>query len=189
MIILLNGPPRSGKDTAVKFVQQALDNCLHMKMSQPLKSGLCSIFSFTHTEMALLEEFKDNTDFGYGNIHYRDMQIKLFQHLEEVYGSSILGDIFVRRYGATAAKHVVVSDAGRNTEVIPILREVRVGEVGLIEVHRPSCNFDNDIREYMSTETKSKIKYVEELHNDYDLELYEKQIQRVLRKWGLIHAD
>jgi hypothetical protein len=196
MIILISGPPQCGKDTAVKFIQQLLPyhHTKHMKLSQPLKAGLRNIFNMNDAEMRVLEEFKDDPDFGYNDVSYRDMQIKLFQSLEKDYGPSILGDIFVRRSANTSAKFIIVSDAGRVAEVEPIIQHRRtkqstVDDIGLIEVHRPSCSFDNDIREYMPDSIKSKLRHVAVIDNKYDLELYKAQIRRVLTQWGLIDAD
>ena len=123
MIILLNGPPSSGKDTAAEFITLMVGNSKvhHLKMSRPLKHGLCSIFDFNGTEVNALESYKDESNGpDYGNLSYRQMQIQLFRHLEETYGEDVLGTLFVRAAKQVMKPHIVVSDAGVSVELEPI---------------------------------------------------------------------
>ena len=45
MIILLNGPPNAGKDTAAKIIASKLISVVDYKMSRPLKQGIQAIFN------------------------------------------------------------------------------------------------------------------------------------------------
>ena len=190
MIILLNGPPRCGKDTAAEFITLMVGNSKvqHMKMSRPLKSAIRGIFGFTHIEVHALESCKDQSKREDGpefaDLSYREMQIKLFEHLKETYGPGILGQIFVRHDRHTMKRHTVVSDAGLTVEIEPIVEAYPYKDIGLIQIRRPGCNFDNDIREYIGPH--KSIGNFEVVENKYDLELFQAQIRRVLVKWELL---
>ena len=189
MIILLNGPPRSGKDTVAEFITLMVGNSKvhHMKMSRPMKSGIREIFGFTATETKALESYKDQSNGPeFGDLSYREMQIKLFEHLKETYGPKVLGWIFLRHNRQTMKEHTVVSDAGRNEEVLPIVESCPYGQVGVIQLSRPGCNYDNDCREDLDN---TGIKHFEVVENKYDLELFKAQIKRVLVKWELLDDE
>ena len=190
MIILLNGPPRCGKDTAAEFITLMVGNSKvqHIKMSRPMKAALRVIFGFTITETRELEENKDqNNGLEFADLSYRDMQIKLFEHLKETYGPEVLGRIFIRYNKQTMKQHTVVSDAGLTVEIEPIIEAYPYKDIGLIQIRRPGCNFDNDIREYIGPHRG--IGNFEVVENKYDMELFQAQIRRVLVKWELLDDE
>jgi len=190
MIILLNGPPRSGKDTAAEFITLMVGNSKvqHIKMSRPMKAALRLIFGFTMAEVRELEENKDQGNGPeFADLSYREMQIKLFEHLKETYGPEVLGRIFIRHDRHTMKRHTVVSDAGLSVEIEPIVEAYPYKEIGLIQIRRPGCNFDDDIREYIGPHRG--IGNFEVVENKYDLELFQAQIRRVLVKWELLDDE
>ena len=190
MIILLNGPPRSGKDTAAEFITLMVGNSKvqHIKMSRPMKAALRLIFGFTMAEVRELEENKDQGNGSeFADLSYREMQIKLFEHLKETYGPEVLGRIFIRHDRHTMKRHTVVSDAGLSVEIEPIVEAYPYKEIGLIQIRRPGCNFDDDIREYIGPHRG--IGNFEVVENKYDLELFQAQIRRVLVKWELLDDE
>jgi hypothetical protein len=189
MIILLNGPPRSGKDTAAEFIILMLGNSkvYHDKLSKPMKSSLTRIFNFNNTEVKALEGYKDQSNGPeYGDLSWRGMQIEMFKHLKETYGPEVLGRLFVRRNRDNAKRHTVISDCGLKTELMPIIESNTYGNIGLIHLDRPGCNFDNDIREDVDPKG---IKLYERINNQYDMEMFQAQIRKVLRKWELLDGE
>ena len=190
MIILLNGPPRSGKDTAAEFIILMLGNSKvhHDKLSKPIKSSLHYIFNFNRTERKALEAYKDHKNRSeYGNLSWRGMQIAMFEHLKETYGPEVLGNLFLRRDRDNGKKHTVISDSGRKDEIEPIIEANPYKNIGLIELSRPGCNYDGDVREYIGQHRS--IGHYEKVNNDYDLELFKAQIRRVLVRWELLDVE
>ena len=64
-LIMLNGPPGSGKDYATKIIMDELvdEEPVHMKLSKPLKDVVSNFFG---ASIEQLEENKDKaTDFSY----------------------------------------------------------------------------------------------------------------------------
>jgi len=189
MIILLNGPPGSGKDTAAEYITLALGNSKvhHDKLSRPMKASLQKIFNFNISEMRALEAYKEDSNGPeYADMSYREMQISMFNYLGAAYGPDILGRLFVRRNRDNAKRHTVISDSGFNAEIKPILESNIYGGVGLIRLNRDGCDYEEDIRERIE---ETGIKYYEDINNQYDLEMFQAQIRKVLRKWELLEDD
>jgi len=186
MIILLNGPPRCGKDTAAKFICRELKSVNHYKLSRPLKRGVAAIYDLHPEAIVDAEANKDiPTPYLLGK-SYRWAQIDLFLHLEDVHGNDVLALMAINYLGKnTAVLHVVISDAGRTAEAQAIVDYYGRSRVGLITIRRPGCNFDSDIREYVHIDCDRQVV----VQNDYDLDLYETQIIKVLRDWGLVDGD
>jgi hypothetical protein len=185
MLIMLNGPPRSGKDTAAKIIMKYLDSVKHYKLSRPLKNGVLEIFGINHSDRLYLEEFKDEPAAMLLGDTYRKTQIDLYLHLEKVYGGKILAQLAILNLNANrTTKHVVISDAGKTEEA-----QMMIAQYGntcrLIQLKRPGCTFDNDIREYVDVKCEKQVW----IDNKYDLELFDAQIRKVLIKWELIDED
>jgi hypothetical protein len=184
MIIILNGPPYSGKDTAAEFIHGLVD-AYHHKLSRPLKLGLESIYNFTKDEMRYLEEHKDEPISRLNDFSWRESQIKLFQHLESCYGPAILAEIaceYIKKN--VMVTHTVISDGGRQIEVDEIIKVFKWNDVGIIRLYREGCTFENDIRQYIYG-----TKQEEDIDNKYDLELFEAQVKRILVKWKLVNES
>ena len=60
MIILMNGPPGSGKDMAATYFKKDLPNAYEVKASQPLKKAFRALFQFGDIQArTMLNEQKD----------------------------------------------------------------------------------------------------------------------------------
>ena len=183
MIILISGPPYVGKDTAANHIINLMGRDLvrHIKMSAPLKNGIREMFKFSVKQMKVLEKRKDTAVLT--PISFRQMQIRLSVHMKQEYGDKIFGEIFVRTAQNSAAKNIVVSDCGFNSEIDPIIRAYKPSQIGLIKVNRPGCDYSFDSREPI---LEMPFQHVAHIDNNYDLELYHAQVRRVLEKWHLL---
>ena len=182
MIIFLNGPPRSGKDTAAEVIEHSLINCAHYKLSRPLKQGVMNMMQWTYADVNAYEATKDVKIEEYGQ-SYRDMQINFFKYMEDQFGPAILGKIAVRAMHRMIFTYCVISDAGRTAELMPIIDTYGLDKVGLITIKREDCSFKGDIREYISN---IQFKYHAVIENDFELEIYQRQVKRVLEKWEIL---
>lgn len=182
-IILLNGPPRCGKDTAAAFIERKLLNVAHYKLSKPLKEGVRTMLGMTYSDMMYLEEKKDTATDALGGMTYRQLQIDFFKFMQERFGEAILGKIALRSMDNLIFTTCVISDTGRHQEVIPLINKFGKNSIGLIELTRPGCDFDGDIRNYIQSELQ--IGHYARVDNEFDLEMFELQIERVLKLWNL----
>ena len=188
MIILVNGPSQCGKSTAIEWMTKLISRSTKYALSSPLKRGVTSIFNIDGNTMTW---FKYNPDTEAGRLHgisWRQAQINLWIHLSNIYGDSILTDLAIKKFDKELSKtykHIIV-DCGRQVDGQALMNRygmnINVGEgISLLNIERPGYDF-NDYREWVRLDcTRS-----EWLNNQYDLELYEAQIKKVLKKWKLI---
>jgi hypothetical protein len=147
--IILNGPPRCGKDTAAKAVEKYFspELCLHIKMSAPLKS---IVKLLTQQPEDYIETFKENPLEELNNHSYRSAQIEVFEKLAEVFGEDWLGKVAVRRIQQSFQEFFIFSDGGREMDILPLLKEYGEESIMIIQIQRDGCNFKGDIRHYLS---------------------------------------
>lgn len=188
-IILLNGPPDSGKDTAAKFVQRLVKDTKHAKFADPLKSALHALLGLNHNQIKEMLNKKDEVLPWTDPYTPRQLYIKLSEDfLKPLFGEDVLGRIAVRRINQLAARNIVMSDCGFDAEVLPVIRESKKGACCLIELSRQGRSFDNDSRSYLSDSTK-QYTGVQHIKNDLDLEMFEAQIKRALKRFGVIEDE
>ena len=115
-LVILNGPPRSGKDECAKYlyrqnVAQYVDAGVGatfphwFRMSRPLKDGLRAFFGFTEAEMAELEKHKDKPHALLFDKSWRDVQISLSeQWAKPFFGDEVFGEIALRTLQKSIAR-------------------------------------------------------------------------------------
>ena len=182
MIFLLNGPPRSGKDTAGRFIMSMLQDAYYYKMSRPLKRAVQAIYGFNDQVFRLLEDNKDEkTDFLYG-ITYRQAQIAVFAGLELKHNSQILSHIAIDNIThGVVHNHTVITDCGMTPEAQHLVDYFGKKKVCLIKLERPGCDFEHDIREYVDIDCTLQTT----INNEHTLDIFEAQVRKVLRQWDI----
>lgn len=159
-VILFNGPSRSGKDYATKVIMDVLaeENPAHIKLSAPLKLFVSDILGKPHDEL----EINKDAIIPEKGVSYRDLQIAVFNAIATVLGDGWLGQILVTRIKQRDASTIVVSDAGRNSDILPLLRAFGAGNILVLQIVRKGVNFDYDIRNYIDDPRVNK----EVIYND-----------------------
>ncbi len=176
-IVILNGPPRCGKDTAAIAVTKSLKDCgcVHMKISQPLKDIARGVFGLSNKQ---LEATKFSVLSGHP-CSYVDAQIQIYQHLSKIFGASWLGKALVHKINATEFPYIVLSDGGRPADITPLLLEYGPKNLMIIQIMREGCSFSGDIRSYISASADVQIKPI---IND-NKEAYEKRVQQICEEF------
>lgn len=157
-IILLNGPPRCGKDTAARAIRTAFSNEWTFrweKFSLPHKMAFAAIMGKdvdAEGNVDFYEKHKDEVIPILGD-SYRGWQISFSEDfMKEQYGEDIFARLFLHRQSVrlTADRYLcVVSDCGFEIEAETVRAESGV-DVLLIRIERPGCTYKNDSREYVS---------------------------------------
>lgn len=176
LILLFNGPPRCGKDTAAMHLCKVLPHRLQFyRMSHPIKKAFAAI---TNT---LLDSFGNNlewesrkdsaiTPFG---VTYRQWQIDFSERfMKPLYGEHIFGRLFADHFssGWAAERIVLVPDCGFEIERAQLVERFGRLNVRVIAIHRPDCNFEGDSRGYLSSpdvtiiNDKTEQEYLETVH-------------------------
>lgn len=146
-IVILNGPPRCGKDYAATALLKLLsdDDAVHMKLSAPLKQIASTILA---TDSTILEKNKDTVlPFG---MSYRDVQITVFATLAKTFGPDWLGRSLVSRIKNSDNDTIIVSDGGREEEIVPLVRAFGASNILIVQIVKDGCTFDYDIRGYIN---------------------------------------
>lgn len=159
-VILFNGPPSCGKDTAARHLYDnwfdlgiSPDEVHFDRMSMPIKAAFAGM---TNTELdefgnnLTYEKTKDQSLLILQGKSYRQWQIDFSETLmKPCYGE----DVFARLFQDRCAKDsrsgwCLVPDCGFQIEAQTLSRNL-LHKVFLIRVHRDGCDFSNDSREYL----------------------------------------
>lgn len=179
-LILFNGPPRSGKDTAAAHVWTKYIHAMHFKMSQPLKDSVKAFFNLSAADAQVAERNKDlPLDMFFGNT-YRDVQISLSEHWgKEQFGIRVFGHLAVRNIRRSPSTLFVCSDTGFVDEIVPLIEFFGGENILLVKLHRQGCNFSNDSRSYINI---PNVRTLQLYNNDNIANLYE-QLDAVIDAW------
>lgn len=179
-IILLNGPPRSGKDTAAAAIVEAMQ-AFHYKMSHPLKVAVPAFFGLEDQKFAL-ERQKDEKLQELFGVSFRQAQINLSEDwAKPTFGKDVFGHIAVRhlRNHSGPGRVCVVSDSGFAEEVVPIVDAFSPRNLLIIQLRRDGCTFEGDSRSYIEVPGVE----IQELYNRHDLEGFKMQVVRAVERW------
>ena len=145
-LIMLNGPPGSGKDYATKVIMDELvdEEPVHMKLSKPLKDVVSNFFG---ASIEQLEENKDKaTDFS---MTFRDAQINVYEQVAKVFGRQWLAVSLVNRIKQFDNNFIIVSDVGREEELTTLIKNFGARNILLLQIYRKGTTFAHDIRQYI----------------------------------------
>ena len=163
-IILLNGPPSSGKDTAAKHIRQVL-NQQHIndiwynprldRMSMPIKRAFAGTMGLPITEDGIVEPWESKKEevipeFG---VSYRQWQIDFSEHFLKGYRGDIFGELLIsrikRRFERGIANLLVIPDCGFQVEIETLYDAFPMEDLLLVRCHRPDFTFSKDSRSYV----------------------------------------
>ncbi len=196
-IILINGPPHSGKDTAGKILRRTHGARLY-KMSRPLKDGLREFFGFSIDAMKLsVEPNKDDhvvdlfkVAWNSNILSWREVQISLSEDwAKPLFGDDILGRIAVGYLMQLSSFDMtVITDSGFRDEALPLVTAFGADNILLIQLMREGCSFERDSRDYIKLDDLGVTTI--QLNNRYPLQptddmpiTYEMQLSKAIRDW------
>lgn len=158
-LVLLNGPPRCGKDTAAAYLgRRARGLVARRGMADPLKVACHAAHGLYDIEGRPLpynafESVKDNPrpEF-YGRTPRACYIAHSEAYLKPLHGAGIFGHLFLR--GLIESNHapvVAVPDAGFAPETAPAIGAIGPERVLLVRIHadRRGCSFAGDSRGYI----------------------------------------
>lgn len=165
-IILLNGPPGSGKDAIAEIL---VHNCngINLKYAQPLRNIVTSFFNINERE---LDDLKNKPiDKNKSNYRFRDFMIDVSENVikpnlgQDWFAEKLVSRIKSKFYDE---KLVVISDLGFLKELEVLYNGLKsFYEFELWQIYRSGKDFSKDSRKYViHPNIKTRI-----INNDYSL--------------------
>lgn len=157
-IILFNGPPRSGKDTASQLLMNRLNylgrHVMHYRFATPLKDAVHAMFGMPALIDEHFTEVKDMPCEKMFGLTPREAYI----WMSEECAKPKFGNDFFARVAARRIKYerldkedlVVISDCGFQQEADVLIENFGSENVMIVQMMRSGCNFDRDSRKYIS---------------------------------------
>lgn len=147
-VILLNGPPSSGKDTIVQALEDAIHSFQHLKFAEPLKVQCAALLGITVAELELC---KDRPMLALKGDTSRQYIINMSEKfIKPVYGKDFFGHVAADKIRNSDHTLFIFSDSGFLEEALPVGDEIGIQNMLRIELHRKGCDYSNDSRSYWS---------------------------------------
>lgn len=183
-VIVLNGPPRAGKDTAAALIEEAF-GAAHLKFSVTLKEETHRRYGLAPLPHDTFEKVKDDPLPEFGGKSPRQAYIETGRDMRSKEGEDVFGRLLSHQIEQTAANIIVVSDLASHAELMPLLRN-KSFDVSVLRIHRDGHDFSNDSRSYVDAEGISCI----DIYNSGDMRSYSDSILSAVKQRtpALAHA-
>lgn len=156
-IILINGAPGAGKDTAAHHLASVLPNARVVKFAEPIKRAATAIYCGGDRE--LFNQFDTFEEKGVPHDQFlgmtpRQVQIDIsekflkLQHDETVFGKLLASEI--KSLYDKGFRNFLVSDSGFVPEAEELARHFGQKCIKLIRVHREGHDFGSDSRSHIN---------------------------------------
>lgn len=180
-IILLNGPPGSGKDYLTnKYIEIKNIGCI-TKFAQPIRNA--AIATFQHLNDDNFDSNKSKPLFLENNTTLRDWMIKFGQNLmKPLLGNDVFGRLTFEFVQSLLHDHdvVFITDLGFYEEIAYFLDSSHYSDgnphpqinITVIQLYREGCHFTNDSRNYISPNNLKQVNtlrwgYCSEFNREY----------------------
>lgn len=159
IVILLNGPPGSGKDTAGEHLTFVYENSRILKLADPLKRAATAIYHNGNRDAFNINDTLENKgipqDCYFGKT-CREVQIgiseafmKPFHNDQRVFGK-ILKDRIKFAHEHDGTKIFFITDSGFRPEAEELIEEFGAENVFLFRLHRENHTYKTDSRGYIT---------------------------------------
>jgi hypothetical protein len=177
-VVFLNGPPRSGKDTAGRIITDAVPGARAVKFAHALKVATHALFAGLQGRQVDLGRY----GYGVGNFHelheddvyefckgdprpefYGKTPREAYIAVSELLCKPLFGKQF---FGGVLADEIrrdpdvpmwVITDSGFADEAQPIIDTVGRENCTLVRLHRDGCTFAGDSRGYVDLDVPAKF--------------------------------
>lgn len=145
VIIMLNGPKHSGKDTIGNEIEAIQDGVECFKFAQPLRVFIKTTLSISDAE---LEARKDTFVPLFGMTIRQAMIAYSEDFCKPKFGSDYFGRLALEKIEASEARMVVITDSGFAAEAETLVNFYGPERIVHIQLHREGKNFGGDSRSY-----------------------------------------
>jgi hypothetical protein len=168
-LIVINGPPRVGKDTAQQYISRYVrehmpfSRPMTVKLSEPLKRAAHALYNVFHNWDYYDGEGKSQKGLAVGDflgLSPRQAYIEMSNKLIEMHGPEVLGFLarkVIVRHNSTS---VFIVDCGMVEELRPLINLVGQRGTCVIEIHAADRSFENDSRGYIADKAKAEFPHI-----------------------------
>lgn len=206
-VILLNGPPSSGKDLSAIILRNMLIDRADsaslpyrpeiMKFADPLKMAAHTLLNIPHSCEYYEKEFgnawKDTEGVEFFGKTPRSEYIALSETYAKVrHGDDIFGRILARRIQLhKGIGTFIVPDSGFYQEAIPIIKYVGLDNLCLIQLSRNGTSFAGDSRGYIGAALKEQYPGLRtiDIPNDNDKSFLTAMLKGVMGRFMKYNAE
>ena len=187
-VVFMNGPPRSGKDLAGLFITEEIPSARELKMSEPLKMCVSTLFGVSFADVRRWEAHgnteKEMPQAQLHNMSWREALIWMSEScVKPRLGETFFGDTMVRRLQEpTSTTLSVITDVGFQDEVMPIITTCGVANCHLFRLHRDGCVYAGDSRGYLFRHHPPIGLHIEDINNNHDPQMFKIQVMRRINK-------
>ena len=178
-IILFNGPPRSGKDTATRMALSMLgDKGAFYRFAEPLKDAVHAMIGYAGVNCEHFNNVKNEVSKEFFGMSPRQMYIWLSEEvLKPKFGKDYFARIAVTKIKQMAQDVVVIADCGFVSECQALGEEFGFENVHVVHMHRNGCSFAGDSRNYIWT---SERQWTQIIENNGTLGMLERDVIKLL---------
>lgn len=180
-VVILNGPPSSGKDVGVQELKKHFEWARHSEMKEHLfdmallVSGISRELWFERYNNRKLKELPWDK---LGGLTQREFLIRISEEwCKPVFGKTYFGQRAAANIAKRDSKFFFFSDGGFVDELVPI-NELDNVIVKIIQIHRKGCTYEGDSRSYVDG-TPYGIETVKIKNNKSLDKFFEKIIEEV----------
>lgn len=180
-VILFNGPPGVGKDTAVRTALSYLTthapwhHARHIKFAEPLKKATHALYGVHHWDWQFFDKkenakFKDTPCGEFFGKSPRQAYISMSEDYAKTIDPDFFGYVAVRTMaGATTSSCFLFSDSGFLSELEPVIEFVGAENVMIVELYSDQHTFEDDSRGYIGKAAKDKYPKitVKKINNEF----------------------
>ena len=160
-ILLLNGPPRAGKDTIGEIVANLTEARIY-KFAEALKVATHALFYALHgdlspstlvhaMQMNAFESRKDKPSPRFYGLTPRQGYIGVSEKLlKPLFGERFFGEVLSDHIERDVPEHAVITDSGFASEAKVLIEDFGTANVSMIQVMRDGCDFSEDSRDWVN---------------------------------------
>lgn len=183
-IVLLNGPPRCGKDTVAGILATRLPNVRRIGLADHLKSMVHAAYGLPMDPFHL-EEAKDEPNAAMYGMTPRQAYIHFSEKvMKPLHGDEFFAAMLLRKArGFGAGTVAVVPDSGFVREALALRDGVEPENMLLVRISRVGRDFSNDSRDWVHLEGHT-VEAMDVLNEDGKARECAAKIEAVIRrKW------
>lgn len=152
-ILILNGPPNSGKDTlADNLIENDIDDWIKLSFKDALYVKTAAFYRVDLQWFKIMATNRDTKEMKLtelGHISPREAMIFVSErNIKPIYGNDYFGKEMRYMIDGCAVENIIIPDGGFEEEV-QVLMDAYPEQVWIVQLKAKDCDFSNDSRDYI----------------------------------------